>query len=69
MTDVKLNGQAHQRVAALVEEGMERQVGACPGRWPLAKALPMPNGGMFFSGWCASAAELQADENGPKVRI
>jgi hypothetical protein len=37
--------------------------------WLLAQVRPMANGGMFFSGWCGSAAELNADDDGPKVRI
>jgi hypothetical protein len=69
MTNVLLHDQVHRRLAALVEKGMERQSGACPGRWLLTQVRSLADGGMFFSGWCGSVAELQDEDDGPKVRI
>jgi hypothetical protein len=69
MTNVLLNDQVHRRLAALVEKGMEPEADACPGRWLLAMVLPMAGGGMFFSGWCASAAELQTEDDDLRVAI
>jgi len=67
MTNVLLNDQVHRRLALLIENGMDPEPGACPGRWLLATVRPMADGGMFFSGWCASTAELQADDDDLKV--
>jgi hypothetical protein len=55
---VIIDAQAQNRLSALIEQAMQSETDGCSGRWLLSNILPLPDGGIFFSGFCATDAEL-----------
>lgn len=59
-TDELLNGSVHQQINALIEQGLRAKHIECGRHWLMSEIQPLNDGGILFSGYCASEAELRA---------
>jgi hypothetical protein len=59
-TDELLDGSVHAQINALVEQGLREKHVECGRHWLMSEIRPLVDGGIVFSGYCASEAELRA---------
>lgn len=60
MTNARLVGLVHAQVSALIEQGIAERHLPCPHQWLMSSITPTSLGGMLFSGFCATRAEIRA---------
>jgi hypothetical protein len=59
LTYTILTDRTDTRLTAIIEHGLRKASGACPGRWLLAQVHVLPDQSVFVSGYCATEAELE----------
>jgi hypothetical protein len=60
MTSAVLDDRVHAEVSVLVEKGIAKRHLPCPRTWLLSSIQPTPDGGVLFSGFCVTPAEVRA---------
>ena len=68
-TDELLDAKVHARVNALVEEGMRGDRQGCPRRWLMRTIRELPDGSMYFSGFCANSDELEQFDSDQYAKV
>lgn len=55
--------RANLRLSAIVAHGFEKVPDGCPKQWQLSDVHPLPDGGIFISGFCTDAAKVKGPPN------
>ena len=60
ISEAELNTRVHAQVQYMIEAGMRENHGACSRSWLISDVARTPDGGMVFSLFCATPAEIKA---------
>ena len=60
ITQAELDSRVHVMVTFMIERAMHDEHGACSHSWLISNAANTPDGGIVFSLFCATPAEIKA---------
>jgi hypothetical protein len=68
-TDELLDAKVHARINALVDQGLRNAPEGCPGRWLMGTIRELPDGSMYFGGFCANPDELEQPDGDQYAKV